>query len=97
MNPAAKPWTIWKYAVEMTDRFILRLPAGAEILCIQTQDGKPQMWARVCPEYPLVGRQFAIIGTGHAAPPPTGGRYIGTFQVHDGVFVWHLFEIGGYG
>lgn len=82
--------TIWKYAVELKDRFEVDLPMGAEFLSVQSQFGRPQMWWLVDPRMPVTKCRFAVHGTGH----PVEGKkiYLGTFQIHDGELVFHLFE-----
>jgi len=71
---------------------VISMPAKAEILCVQAQNGKPCIWAMVDIEADKDERTFHIYGTGH--PVETGANliYIGTFQQNNGVFVFHLFE-----
>lgn len=84
--------TIYKYCVASQGDFTLEMPAGAEILDVQVQKGIPQMWALVEMGAPTEKRKFTIFGTGF--PMPEAKRdYIGTFQMHNGALVWHLFEI----
>lgn len=87
--------TIWKYQVslqdDITDDITIDLPTGAQILCVQMQRDVPYVWAMVDPEAPLESRSLRIYGTGEpvsAAP----GRYIGSFQLLNGLYVYHLFE-----
>ncbi len=88
--------TIWKYPIgsDHNGEFALRIPQGATILSVQTQQGSPQMWALVDDEEPKVERRFRFYGTGHEI---SGGRmmFLGTFQVDGGRFVFHLFELAG--
>ena len=72
-----------------TPSFGLDLPAGAEILDVQMQHGHTQLWALVDPQAPTQRRDFQIVGTGR--PVAADLQYVGTWQDHDGVFVWHLF------
>jgi hypothetical protein len=95
--------TIFKYhlQVEGEGELFITMPAGAEVLCVQTQvfragtDGyertHPHIWVKVDTESPLETRKFFIVGTGRRFPKKAG-RYVGTYQVHDGEFVWHVFE-----
>lgn len=81
---------IWKYSV-YPGGTTLRMPAGAEILCVQPQHEDICMWARVHPDSELETRRFRVFGTGH--PMDEGQRkYLGTAQVWNGRFVWHVFE-----
>ena len=81
--------TIFKYRVELSEGFDFWVPKGAEFLCVQTQRDSAQMWFRVDPNGEKERRSFAVHGTGHDVP---GGFYRGTFQMHGGALVFHLFE-----
>ena len=89
--------TIFKYPVPAEDHFTLEMPKGAKILTVQAQRGNPQLWAMVDSETKKEKRYFRLAGTGH----PLGDdylkiiNYIGTFQMGNGVLVFHLFEIKG--
>ena len=65
------------------------IPAGACLLTVQLQDGKPFMWAELDDAAPKVRRRFEFFGTGR--PIPNGWVYVGTVQ--EGAFVWHLYEV----
>ena len=82
--------TIWKFRVDVVDTGVVNMPAGAEVLCVQLQDGVPWVWAKVDDEAPPVARVFHWRGTGH--PLRNVGRYIGTVQQLGGALVLHLFE-----
>jgi hypothetical protein len=81
--------TIFKYAINPGIQE-LALPVGAQILTVQEQQGKPQLWALVDTEAPTEARAFAVVGTGHPVPEPVGD-YIGTFQLPMLGLVFHLF------
>jgi hypothetical protein len=81
---------VWKYTLEAADRQEIEMPIGARILSVQLQGGLgPQMWALVDPSAERERRAFLLFGTGHTG---VHGQYIGTFQWHNGVTVWHVFE-----
>jgi hypothetical protein len=82
--------TISKYQLSVA-RQALSIPAGAQILCLQTQDDNAHIWALVDTDQELCSRNFEIYGTGHKLPD-NPGTYIGTFQTNSGLFVWHVFE-----
>ncbi len=84
---------IFKYPVQMKDRFTLLMPDGAQPISVQMQHGEPQVWAIVNTDAPLTPRQFYLRGTGHDMGDAIGSRFIGTFQV-DGSLVFHLFDGG---
>ena len=53
------------------------------------------MWALVNPEASTEDRKFRLVGTGRDIKE-TNLDHIATFQMADGAFVWHLFEVKGY-
>ena len=87
---------IYKYELEVTDEQIIKMPEGAKILCVQVQREIPCLWAIVDTEKKDKPEKRKIVtrGTGH---PLSYGinhtEYIGTFQLLDGSFVGHVFEI----
>lgn len=85
--------TIWKYELEVIDTQEIFIPNGFEVLAIKTQHGKPCLWARVDPERSKLNAEIRIHGTGHDVPETTG-KYLGTFQIHDGELVFHVFIRG---
>lgn len=86
--------TIWKNKLEAIDKQTIQLPLGAEILSVQTQNGKPCLWATVDTDEFTEPRTIEIFGTGNPIPPGPGIErvFIGTFQIDGGSFVGHVFE-----
>lgn len=86
--------TIYKYPLEVTGVQELELPHGAEILDIQMQHGAPQAWVLLDPDI-TTGNfpKIAIYGTGHGIPDDVELKYISTFQVNEGQFIFHAFEV----
>jgi hypothetical protein len=84
---------IWKYPIEVTEGFALDMPAYAQILCIQVQNGEPQLWALVDPGNIVEKRCFAVYGTGQPLDSHSG-EYLGTFRLRDFGLVYHIFERG---
>lgn len=82
--------TIWKYTMLGPD-CDFQMPKGAKILCIQTKDEIPQIWALVDPALNTTVRRFMTYGTGHDVPE-NPGEYIGTFQTLGGRLIFHVFE-----
>lgn len=80
---------IFKYPVQVTDEFTLMMPYSAKPLSVQTQGGRPCLWALVDDDAPTVSRTFCVVGTGNPFPE-NAHTFVGTWQ--DGPFVWHLFE-----
>jgi len=85
--------TIWKFPLEFLEEQTIRMPPGAHVLTVQMQAGIPCLWAEV--DDALGGaqddRSFYIVGTGHPLPADRG-RYIGTFQMHSGEFIFHVYQ-----
>ena len=83
---------IYKYTLEVTDEQEVKMPAGAQILCVQVQHGRPTLWALVDPEKKLEDRRFFVHGTGNPIHSDAKVKcYIGTVQING--FVWHVFEM----
>lgn len=82
---------IFKYELKVTDTQTIEMPAQAQILCVQSQNGKGQIWAKVNTLNEPVPRTFHTFGTGHELTGDTC-CYIGTYQIANGVLVWHVFE-----
>jgi len=83
--------TIWKFPIKIEDsQTIVMMPVGAKILCVQAQYGEPQVWAIVDPSATIEKRLLHVFRTGQQDINP--GRYIGTFQIHQGQLVFHVFE-----
>ena len=82
--------TIWKFPVSERN-FSLNIPEGAQILSVQAQGNKGQMWVLVDPQARKETRVFWAINTGD--PLPKGNlKYIGTYQLDKGNYVLHVFE-----
>lgn len=84
--------TIWKYQLEITDQATLLMPQGAQILCVQVQRNEVCLWALVEPDNNNEPRDIRIYGTGHPVEDAQQLTYVGTFQLHDGALVFHVFE-----
>lgn len=83
--------TVYKYRLPpLNDWISMLLPVGAEPLCIQTQGDLSCMWAKVDPGAPNTTYRFRIAGTGHDLDEDVG-QYIGSFQMHGGALVFHVF------
>lgn len=90
--------TIYKYPLIVTDEQEISMPLGAEILTVQTQNGIPCLWAKVDTSRPVDVRGIQMYGTGHPMESGAGegevGKYVGTFQLHGGSLVFHVFDRG---
>jgi hypothetical protein len=84
--------TIWKFPLRTTDAQNVEMPAGSQVLSVQTQAGVPCLWALVDPAKEKTTRTFAIVGTGHPLPPQPG-VYVGSYQLDGGALVFHVFDV----
>lgn len=88
--------TIFKYPLNVGHNDV-RMPATAQVLCVQAQRNVITLWAEVPvangqgyePENET--RTFVVYGTGRPIPN-NPGRYIGTVQQLAGELVWHVYE-----
>lgn len=89
--------TVWKYDLSPNDgdsmRVHIEMPVGAQVLTAQMQHSKPQLWVLVDPNASKELRSFQVVGTGHPFEPAPTARYVNTFQMQGGLFVFHLFEV----
>ncbi len=74
--------TIWKYQLPLLERFVMRLPDGAQIIRIADQGGMLWAWAAVDTEAPLVERIFRAFKTGAAMPSDVDLTYLGWAAIH---------------
>ena len=84
---------IFKYEFKIENSFQIEMPMHAKILSIQVQKGVPCIWAMVDDKRQFERRSFVVYGTGHKIDDRYINKYIGTFQLLEGGFVGHLFEI----
>ena len=82
---------IWKFPLQVASLQTIEMPAGARILSVQTQFGRPELWALCDETAPLSERRIAVYGTGQPMPN-VYGKYVGTFQLDGGHLVFHAFE-----
>lgn len=87
--------TVHKITLELLDCFSLELPKNAKILSVQSQRNKPCLWVLLDTEAEKVKRNFRLAGTGHEIEKEIASQleFIGTFQLNEGGFIGHLFEI----
>ena len=86
--------TIYKYPLHLNDYIELHLPEDTQILTVQTQGDMPCLWALVNPDNKIITRRFRLAGTGHPIKENKSELfYHGTFQLHGGTLIFHLFEI----
>lgn len=79
--------TVWKFKLASK----IQMPFGAQILSVALHEGKPVIWALVCPVEPLVIRKFNILLTGEEIND-SPGRFVGTLLYDEGKYVEHVFD-----
>lgn len=85
---------IWKFPLTVMDDQDVVLPKGSVILTVQVQNERPTLWAQVNPDVvEAETRRIHIVGTGHLFEVIGSWRYIGTFQLLNGDFVGHVYEV----
>lgn len=84
--------TIWKFELDTTDFQRIAMPKGATLLYVAVQRDTPCIWAEVDPEAKQFERSFAIYGTGHPMQA-INRNYIGSYMLHGGALVFHVFEL----
>lgn len=83
--------SVWKFPLNIEDAVTIRMPKCSMVLDVQLQNGIPCLWALCATDSPLEDRTFFLYGTGHPIEEEDIS-YVGTFQIHDGALVFHLFE-----
>ena len=85
---------IYKYPLNAIGSQQVMIPKGAEILTIQNQAEIACLWALVDTDQAPELRTIEIFGTGQKVPMVAAyeRKYISTFQIDGGKFVFHAFE-----
>lgn len=92
--------SIYKYVLNIEDEPVVLMPAGAEVLSVNTQLVRGFetlcIWALVDPTAPEEGRRFRIYGTGHPVEEAdlANSKFIGTTSMRRSALIWHIFEAG---
>jgi hypothetical protein len=85
--------TIYKYTLELADHQTIEVPADAEFLTAQMQNGKLCVWAIVDTDNLTEKEYFVIVGTGSGMPDrPKILQFLGTVQQAGGALIWHVFR-----
>lgn len=85
---------ISRYTLEVFGSQAVKLPKGAEILTVQTQFEKVQLWALADRANKSEERVIEMIPTGKPIYCDLGieRKYISTFQSPGGDYAFHVFE-----
>lgn len=93
---------IWKFELGNTHITKIRMPLNAKILCVQAQMETPCIWAEVknpVMKNPIMDdlnteeRVFITYGTGLPMNEERNEKYIGTYQLMSGNYIFHVYEI----
>lgn len=84
--------TIYKWTLELKDTQTIMAPENTLFLTVQMQHGLPQVWGLCNPNLPAEKNIFHIRGTGHPVPEKDNLLYLGSFQMNEGQFVFHVFR-----
>lgn len=85
-------FSIWKYTIDASTETI-EIPMGSKFLCLKLQRGIPTMWFTVNPDNDLEQVKIRVFGTGGEIEHQGDGLdYLGTFLLHDGSLVLHVFK-----
>ena len=99
-----KMQTIHKYQIQLglaknfqeeLNEWTLSIPAGAEIVSIQSQFGQPVLYCIVSLNRPEEVRTFRVFATGEKITELPDGyvwKYRGIINQHNGGFTWHILE-----
>lgn len=82
---------VWKFPLQLAERQVIEMPVGAKLLTVQIQHDIPCIWALVDPAAPTTPLDIRTLGTGQAFDAEDF-KYIGTYQIHGGGFVFHVFH-----
>jgi hypothetical protein len=85
--------SIYKFYLDHPEKNFIFVPIGSKILCVQNQKERAAIWFLV-PDTDSVIKQertFTIYVTGESRERMEG-EYVGTIQMDNGNFVYHVFE-----
>ena len=82
--------TIHKYPLSILDYQTIEIPEGSRLLCVQTQNGEPQLWAKVDTSKPMEELTLMLFGNGQRFTE-NPGDYIDTFKMAGDALVFHVF------
>jgi hypothetical protein len=88
---------IYKYRPPLLARETrIEIPAGAQFLSVQFQEGGMAFWYLVDIDEPPEPRLIRVYGTGWPIEPEDGPlRHLATLQQPGTHLVWHVFEVQG--
>lgn len=85
-------FVIHKYPLPLQDAQNLRVPNGTQILTVQVQAGVPCLWVLKDMTQKIEENIYINIYETGREILRKPGKYIGTYQVNNGQYVFHVFE-----
>ena len=92
--------TVHKYELQPQLMQTIRTRRDVQLLHADTQGpNKVMLWAKVDTDAPQESRRIVLVGTGHPMPGKKDGltiepEHVGSFLMHGGMLVWHVFDGG---
>jgi len=85
--------TIYKYELKPANVQTVMMPQHAKMLSVQNQNGNLNVWALVesDPLHVQAPVTFYIVGTGNDASEVEHKKFLGTAQMAEGGYVFHIF------
>ena len=85
---------IWKYELEIKDTQQLSIPSKAKMLTVETIRNSPWLFVLVNPLAEKIRRTIRVYDTEDTIKAEDNGKYVGTYQQDNGIFVFHIFDEG---
>lgn len=83
---------IYKFKLEVTNEQILILPKKSTILTVQSVDNTPYIWVLLDTIIDETEERYILIFATGETIPDIEMKYIGTYQILNGIEVHHVFE-----
>ena len=83
---------VFKFPIVITDKQLVMMPEGAEILSVALVKHETVIYAMVDQSAPMANRWIVCRGTGHDIKPSDKLYFIGTVVYRGGELVFHFFE-----
>ena len=86
---------IYKFQIDPSGFTKITVPKNAQILTlmIDQKTGAPCLWIELNTRFELEERNFVVVATGVEFPSDRRFDYVGSFQILEGDFIGHLYEI----
>lgn len=82
---------VFKYTLHPRELSV-EMPVGATIIYVASQRDQICVWAQIDPSAVKETVEFAIFGTGHEIYDSENLEYLGSVQIHQGEFIFHVYK-----